>query len=101
MSDWSKAADAAKAAAGNDLQDTTDIVKSSARAAAQTIKDSAGDALSRSSDLVRDGADRLASAGGGAADTLARQIRNQPVTAAMVCLGVGLLAGLVIARRGL
>jgi ElaB/YqjD/DUF883 family membrane-anchored ribosome-binding protein len=95
MSDWSRDATAAAGSAENALRNGADAAVSKARGAAKAANDMAGQALSRSSDAVRAGADQV-SAG---ASMLSDQIRNQPLAAAALCLGFGVLAGMLLFRR--
>jgi ElaB/YqjD/DUF883 family membrane-anchored ribosome-binding protein len=70
-------------------------VRSSARDAAKDVSKTASDAFAKSSDALQDGASRLVDAGSAAADTMAR---NPKMATAIVSLGVGFLAGVMISR---
>jgi ElaB/YqjD/DUF883 family membrane-anchored ribosome-binding protein len=95
MSDWSRDAAGAAGSAESALRNGADAAKSTARGAARAVNDLASEALSRSNDAVRAGADRV----GATAGMLSEQIRNQPMAAAALCVGFGLLAGILLARR--
>jgi len=70
-------------------------VGSSARDAVKDVSRTASDAFAKSSDALQDGASRLADAGSTAADTMAR---NPKMTTAIISLGVGFLAGMMVSR---
>jgi ElaB/YqjD/DUF883 family membrane-anchored ribosome-binding protein len=99
MSDYSRTADSAGRSAEKTFQNSAQSVKDTARDAAQSIKDQASSALSKGSDIVRDQAGRAASAGSDAAQSIVDRIQDQPVAAAVMCLGIGFLAGILISRR--
>ena len=74
--------------------------------AAQTVSDAANaagaavrDATSHFRDAASDIGARVGRRAGGAANELADRVEEQPITSLLIAGGVGLLAGLLLARR--
>jgi ElaB/YqjD/DUF883 family membrane-anchored ribosome-binding protein len=95
MSDWSQESGAAAKKAENGASRGADAVRSTARGAVQAVNDVASQAYSRSGDAVKAGADQVSAT----ASMLAEQIRSQPVAAAVTCLGLGFIVGMMLTRR--
>jgi ElaB/YqjD/DUF883 family membrane-anchored ribosome-binding protein len=93
--DAGKTAGDLKRTAGSALAGAADTLKNSAREAGQTGRDIALSATG----IARGGAQRMAEAGGDARDAISGGIQDFPMTGALVCLGVGFLAGCLVSRR--
>ena len=95
MYDYTKSAEKFEDTLDKSVRETAQAVKNSASSAI----DSASSALEKTGGVVRHTASQAASAGAGAAKSLSQQINEQPMTAALLGVGIGLLAGIFIGRR--